>query len=87
MLNPLNDFKNEYIKVWVGSNKDSPTLVSNCLAILSHMASKVINELFHCPLMKSDYLQDLAHFFKSDEKELCNDERSIIWCTTATNGD
>jgi|LauGreDrversion4_2_1035121.scaffolds.fasta_scaffold05591_7 hypothetical protein len=37
--------------------------------------------------MKSDYLQDLAHFFKSDEKDLCNDERGIIWCTENVNGD
>lgn len=41
----------------------------------------------HCPLMKSDYLQDLAHFFKSDEKDLCNDERGLIWCTADVNGD
>ena len=87
MTNPLHDFKNSYAKLWQHSNKDVVNFVTNCLFGLQNLASKVINELLHCPLMKSDYLQDLSHFFKSDEKDLCNDERGIIWCTTDINGD
>ncbi len=31
MLNPLHDFKNQYVKLWQHSNKDATNFVSSCL--------------------------------------------------------
>lgn len=82
ILDPLFDYKKEYLKLWPQQSKFLETAIKN----LHSYASITIKEILRSPLLKSDFLLDLQNFYKSDDKELCNDQLSIVW-SVQNNGD
>lgn len=84
MLNPLHDFKTQYLKLHP-SNKD---VYQQSIKNLYLDASNVVKSILLNPaFMRTDYLSDLNNFYKSDiDQELCSDQLSMIWSVT-NNGD
>lgn len=77
MLNPLFDFKAYYLRLWPTAKAELPAY----LEALQAYAAGVLRDLLRGPVLRSDFLVDLATFHKSDDAELCNDTLSVVWAT------
>ena len=71
LFNPLHDFKTHYLRLLPGAPSQE-ALQSSLRLLYTTLSSKLRDYLVQ---PRSDFMQDLAHFFKSDggDRALCND--------------
>jgi hypothetical protein len=71
-------------KVYGKTDQVRKFLIDNVEGLRQYI-SIVIKEVLRTPLLKTDFITELSNFYKSDDKELCNDQIQVIWSKEYTD--